>query len=330
MDHAAHAAPADGKKQKSHPQPPKRSGDVFVARSNDSGATFAPAVKVAVVPKLMLGMRRGPRIAVHGERLTVTVIAHELLAFTSSDGGKTWSEPVTINEVPTSAREGLHDLAGSSDGQLFVTWLDLRNGKTELWGASSKDSGRTWAKNEQVYKSPDKSICECCHPTALFDAEGNLAVMWRNSIEGARDMWLSTRPKGATKFGAARKLGEGTWQLTACPMDGGLIVALGGGNFGAVWQRAGEIFLSRTGGAEKSLGKGKQPVAVHASGGEALVVWQQGADLVSLRGLNGSPVKHASEARFPTLVALPGGKGTLLAHERGPAKGPTTVTVERL
>jgi hypothetical protein len=39
----------------------------------------------------------------------------------------------------------------------------------QLWGASSQDSGRTWAKNEQIFKSPDKSICACCHPTALFD-----------------------------------------------------------------------------------------------------------------------------------------------------------------
>jgi hypothetical protein len=305
-------------------------GDLFVARSDDGGATFAAAIKVASVPNLMLAMRRGPRIAAHGDRVTVTVVGQELLAFTSVDGGKTWSEPVTINNVPTSAREGLHDLAGSRDGQLFATWLDLRNGKMELWGASSKDGGRMWGKNEQVYRSPDKSICECCHPTALFDADGNLAVMWRNSIAGSRDMWLTTRPKGATQFTAARKLGEGTWKLNGCPMDGGHIVALGDGNFGAVWQRAGEIFISRAEGAEMSLGKGKQPVAVHASGGEAFVIWQQGTDLVLLRGLHGSePVKHASDARFATLVPLAGSTGAVLAYEQGPAKA-SSVVVERL
>jgi hypothetical protein len=310
---------------------PRPDAPVFVARSDDGGATFAPANKVASVANLMLGMRRGPRIAAHGNKVTVTVVAQELFAFASNDGGKTWSEPVTINTVPTSAREGLHDLAGASDGQLFVTWLDLRNGKMELWGASSKDGGRTWGKNEQVYRSPDKSICECCHPTALFDADGNLAVMWRNSVEGSRDMWMTTRAKGAAQFTTARKLGEGTWKLNGCPMDGGRIVALGGGNFGAVWQRAGEVFISRAGSAEMSLGKGTQPVAVHATGGEAFVIWQQGADLVSLRGLHGSePVKHASDARFPSLVALPDGKGALLACERVPAKGATTVTIERL
>lgn len=201
----------------------------------------------------------------------------------------------------------------------------------ELWGATSKDGGRTWAKNEQVYKSPDKSICECCHPSALFDADGNLAVMWRNSIEGARDMWMTTRLKGAAKFTVARKLGEGTWKINGCPMDGGEIVPMGNGNFGAVWQRNGEIFISRGESAEISLGSGKQPVAVHTDNGPPKVIWQQGADLVALHNLDGSePVRHASEARLATIVTLPGGKGAVLAYERAPAKGATAVVVERL
>src|SRR5688572_23251719 len=90
---------------------PRPDGEIFVARSPDGGATFAPATKVAIVPTLMLGNRRGPRIAVNGDRITITVIGNELLAFNSTDGGESWSEPVTINEVPTRAREGLHDLA---------------------------------------------------------------------------------------------------------------------------------------------------------------------------------------------------------------------------
>jgi hypothetical protein len=324
------AAHDHGAKKKGH-QPQGRSGEIFVARSDDGGKTFAPAVKVAALPKLMLGMRRGPRITAHGDRLTVTAIADELITFTSTDGGRTWAGAVTINEAASSAREGLHDLAGGPNGEVFVTWLDLRNGTMELWGAVSSDGGRTWGNNQQVYKSPGKSICECCHPSALFDADGNLAVMWRNSIEGSRDMWMTTRARGATAFSPARKLGEGTWKLNACPMDGGEILALGSGNFGAVWQRNGEVFLSRLDGAETSLGQGKQPVAVHTADAPPTVIWQQGTDLVALPNLHGStPTKHASDARFATIVALPRGQGLLLAYERGPAKGETTVVIDRL
>src|SRR5207244_1783591 len=142
-----------------------------VTHSDDNGRTFAEAQKVVSAPKLSLGMRRGPRIAAGKERVTVTFIADELVACESVDGGRTWSAPTTINEVPGAAREGLHDLALAPDGLLFVTWLDLRSGKTELWGASSRDSGKSWSANEPVYRSPDGAICQCCHPSALYDRE---------------------------------------------------------------------------------------------------------------------------------------------------------------
>lgn len=304
--------------------------DVAVARSDDSGNTFLPPSTVATLPQLMLGMRRGPRIVARGDTITVTVVAPELLAYRSTDAGRTWIGPVTVNDVAECTREGLHDLALSPNGELFATWLDLRNGKMELWGASSRDGGATWAKNQQVYKSPGVSICECCHPTALFDADGNLAVMWRNSIDGSRDMWMTTRAKGATQFAAAHKVGQGTWQLNACPMDGGRIVALGGGKFGAIFQRAGEVFYVSDTGAEISLGKGKQPIAM-LEDREPLLLWQDGSDLVSVKGSGHAPTKRATDARFAVVALMPGARGILLAYEQGSAKEKQPgIVVERL
>jgi hypothetical protein len=327
-DHAQHGAKHDGH----GPAAAKsRLGSIFVASSSDGGATFGPAEKVGPVPGLMLGMRRGPRLAAQGDRLTVTVIGEELFALTSADAGRTWSAPATINDVPKSAMEGLHDLAAAPDGKLFVTWLDLRNGQMELWGAESTDAGRTWGRNQRVYASPDKSICECCHPNALFDAQGNLAVMFRNSVGGARDMWMAVRSAGAREFAAAKKVGEGSWQLNACPMDGGKLVALGQGKFAAVWQRAGEVFFVPPGGAEIRLGKGKQPLA-WTQAGSPVVLWQDGNDLVSLRepGRGGAAVKLAADARFAVAVALPGQQGAVIAYERGaPGDKQPGVVIER-
>lgn len=305
-----------------------RGNEIFVARSADGGESFAPAVKAASATKLMLGMRRGPRIAVLGERATITYVGDELRAVHSTDGGKTWSEPVTVNDVPGCAREGLQDLAVGPDGRCFATWLDHRNAAMELWFAESSDGGATWSRNEQLYQSSDRTICECCHPTALFDTAGNLGVMWRNAIGGNRDMWVASRPAGAKKFSAAKKSGEGSWQLAACPMDGGRLVALGDGKFASVWQRAGVVYFAPPSGPEQQLGAGKQPVAIAAAGG-TWILWQQGTDLVSLQRPGGSePTKVASEARFPVLAALPNG-GAILAYEQGPTKEPRLV-IERL
>ena len=306
-----------------------RGPEVLLARSEDGGASFGPATRLAEVPKLMLGMRRGPRLIARGDAVTVTVIAHELLSFHSADGGRTWSAPVTLNTVPTSAREGLHDLTAGPDGQAFVTWLDLRNGRMEVWGASSPDTGRTWGPNRLVYRSPEHAICECCHPSAAFDADGNLAVMWRNSLGGARDLWLTVRPAGTADFTPARKLGQGTWNLKACPMDGGSLLPQGGGAFASVWQREGQVYFCPASGPEVRLGPGKQPLAATRSG-QTLVVWQQGADLVSSDGgREAAVVRHATDARHAVLLTLAGEQGTVLAYEQGPAKA-SRVVVERL
>ncbi len=194
-----------------------------------------------------------------------------------------------------------------------------------MWGAESTDAGKSWKANTLVYRSPDQSICECCHPTARFDDTGTLAVIWRNSIAGDRDTWLTTRPRGATGFGPAAKLGAGSWTLKGCPMDGGALLPLGRGRFASVWQRAGEVFFCPVEGPEINLGAGKQPVA-YLRDGQPIVVWQQGPDLVSRRLTDTTaPVSLARQARFPSIVSLPDNRGVVLAYEQGPAKTPHVV-----
>ncbi|MCX6952774.1 MAG: hypothetical protein NTV51_11500 [Verrucomicrobia bacterium] len=62
------------------------------------------------------------------------------------------------------------DLGGNRDEPAFEVYRVAR----VVWGAPASDGGRIRSRNEQAYRSSDKSICECCHPTALFDAEGTM------------------------------------------------------------------------------------------------------------------------------------------------------------
>lgn len=295
-----------------------RGKEILVARSDDRGTTFADPVQVAALPSLMLGKRRGPRVAAHGDRVTVTAMAGELFAFHSKDAGKTWAGPVRINDVPRAAREGLNGLTVAPDGRLFTTWLDLRGERTQLFGAESADGGATWSANQLVYRAPTgQTVCECCHPSAAFNTRGDLVVMWRNGIDGARDMWSAVRPAGQANFSPAAKLGTGTWPLKACPMDGGAVWEEADG-FATIWQRAGEVFVARPGQPERRLTSGLQPVAT-ATPSRTAAVWQQGADLWT-----GSPTSAAGarllkeKARFPVLVALPGRADLIVAYEHGP------------
>ncbi|WP_414662781.1 WD40/YVTN/BNR-like repeat-containing protein [Horticoccus sp. 23ND18S-11] len=294
-----------------------RGKDIGVAHSRDGGDTFDPVERVATLPALMVGRRRGPRIVAHGDRVTVTAMAGEFFAFHSKDAGKTWAGPALINDVRGSAREGLNGLAVAPDGRLFAVWLDHRGERTQLFAAESADGGASWSANTRVYQAPAGStVCECCHPSAHFNARGDLAVMWRNAIDGARDMWIAVRPAGSRAFDEATKLGTGTWQLKACPMDGGALFAPNDA-FATIWQRNGAVFTARRGEPEQTLGPGTQPVAL-VTGTRSVAVWQQGADLWSAP-LDGTRVSGllARQARFPSLIAVPGSHRILVAYERG-------------
>ena len=294
-----------------------RGAEIHVARSEDGGATFATPVRVASLPSLMLGRRRGPRIVAHGDHLTVTAMAADLHAFTSTDGGRTWKGPFRVNDTAGSAREGLNGLAAAPGGSVFAVWLDLRGERTQLFGSESADGGRTWSANRVIYRAPPgQTVCECCHPSASFNARGDLHVMWRNAVDGARDLWSAERAAATADFSPARKLGAGTWRLNACPMDGGAVFPTTAG-FGTIWQRAGRVIHAPPGGGERDLGPGIQPVAT-AVGGRTLALWQNGRGLwMEFLGMENSGRPFTAEGRFPSLLTLSDSRRAIAAYEQG-------------
>lgn len=281
---------------------------IYHVASADGGRTFSLATKVANLPKLALGMRRGPRIAVAGDTLVVSAIASEegsLFAWSSADGGKSWGRPVRINDAPNSAREGLHAMAGDGKGFVIAVWLDLRNKGMELWSATSRDSGKTWSANTRVYASPDGNICECCHPSVAITPGGDIAVMWRNWLAGSRDMYFAMSRDAGRTFSAAQKLGEGTWKLNGCPMDGGAVAFDDAGKPVTVWRREKTIFATSDGRAEKLLSNsGVQPVAFGDRAGPGFL-WHAGSQLM-LQRAGADPVRFASDAAFAAVATAPG------------------------
>ncbi len=298
----------------------QKSGAVFHTLSTDGARTFRAPVKVGALPKLALGMHRGPRVAVAGERVVVTAITHEagdLLAWTSTDRGVSWTGPATVNTAPKAAREGLHAMAWSGD-RMAVAWLDLRNGGTELWGALSKNGGATWEPDARIYQSPDGSICQCCAPSLAFGPKGELAAMWRNAIGGARDLYLSVSGDGGQTFGPAEKLGTGTWKLNACPMDGGglaFLPAEAGTPF-TFWRRDTTLYFGRPEAPGETLGEGRDPAIATTRRGIALA-WQSKAGLRIRPPGEMMPRVLDAEGSAASLAAAPDGSFAVIVWESG-------------
>ena len=296
---------------------------IYHTASADGGSFSAP-VKVGELDKLALRMRRGPRISATDKLIVITAISHAegyLHSWTSSDGGATWKEGAKLNDADKSAREGLHAMSGDGKGFVCATWLDLRSGGAEMWGASSQDGGTTWGANALIYKSPDGHICECCHPSVAVDAAGRVAVMWRNWLGGSRDLYLATSSDRGKTFGAAQKLGTGTWKLNGCPMDGGSIAINATGQPLAVWRREKTVFASDTPAVERRLSDAAiQPVVVVGKGG-ASFVWEQNGGLMLQRGIT-APARFAEKAQAASLSPMPG-RGVVAVWESSATTPPT-------
>ncbi len=291
---------------------------IYFSASNDRGATFSPPVVVSNSGRLSLGRHRGPRIAISAGAIVISAILGakgggadgDLVSWRSTDGGTSWSGPTPISDVAGSAREGLHAMAGAGE-VLFASWLDLRTKGTKLYGAVSRDGGASWSPNRLLYESPSGTVCECCHPSLAIDSRGRIALMFRNSIAGSRDLYFTESPDGK-RFSPARKLGDGTWPLQGCPMDGGAIAFSPDSQPVTVWRRDKQIFTSGTSGPERSIASGKDPVLAIGKTGPyfawtaspgVLVLWPGSTDPIHLSTNN--------SAGYPQLLPL--ADGTVLA-----------------
>ncbi len=296
---------------------------VFYCQSSDRGATFSSPIQLPGYEALAIGMRRGPRIVATENGLCLSLIGGpegkggngDLLAFTSSDGGKKWTDPVRVNEVARSAREGLHAMAPGPKGAVCCVWLDLRSKGTEIMSATSNDGGASWQANQVVYRSPDGSVCECCHPSVAYGPDGQLHVMWRNSLGGNRDMYVASSKDAGKTFSKASKLGSVTWELDACPMDGGWIAVSPNGAISTSWRRDKDIFLTSAKSPRGQLiGTGRQPWITATSKGE-FVIWtsSKGGELMLLSPGHNRPARLAAAADDPVIVTGPQRKGMVVA-----------------
>jgi hypothetical protein len=302
---------------------------IYFGISHDSGKTFSESIKVGGAAVVPLSRHRGPRIAFAGRAIVITAVAGntaaadahahglpsdgDLIAWRSLDGGKTWSKGVVINDVPGAPTEGLHALASDGKEMLFAAWLDHRGsapGK-KLYGSLSNDGGATWSRNVLIYESPDGSICDCCHPSLALDANGEILVMFRNWLGGNRDMYLARSRNGAS-FSKTEKLGEGTWKLNACPMDGGGLV-ISQGRIITAWRREHDIFLDAAGEKETRIGAGMD-VALASGANGVYAIWSAPSGLQAMIPGKTEPIGIAPKGSFPSVVALPGG-GALAAWE---------------
>ncbi|AEI49609.1 sialidase family protein [Runella slithyformis] len=277
---------------------------IYYSFSENKGQHFSPPILVDSLPGLHLGASRGPQIASSGASTVITAIDKQgnVYAYVHDRTTGKWQTKRRVNDVPEIAKEGFNALASDGKGTFFVLWLDLRDDKqNKLYGSVSHDGGLTWAKNTLIYRSPDATVCECCQPSVLMN-DRRVYIMFRNWINGSRDMYVTISEEDGTAFLPAVKMGEGTWKLNACPMDGGGMSVTKSGVLTTVWRREKQLFTSTMGVAEVFLAEGRN-ASIATTARHTFIAWQDQGQVWFRQSSQKLPVSLGT-GRFPRVLAL--------------------------
>ncbi len=275
----------------------------YYASSIDKGRTFSSPVLVDSLQGLHLGVSRGPQIASSLISTVITSIDKKGNLYANVLNHKTgkWENRITINDEPEIAKEGFNALTTDGKNTFFVIWLDLRKDKkNKIFGAISKDGGKTWSKNKLVYRSPDSTVCECCQPSVIMKGK-QIFVMFRNWIKGSRDMYVTASMDEGNTFQPTIKMGNGTWKLNACPMDGGGISLNESGKLISVWRRENQLFIAKLGESEQPLAEGRN-ASVATSNQNTFITWQNQGKIWLSSGQQ-EPISLGL-GRFPKVISL--------------------------
>ena len=269
---------------------------IMYSFSSDKGSSFSSPLLVAIVPELFSFATRGPQIAAsnHGIIITASTSNGNIYSFYKENGK--WKHGNRVNDIDTVAKEGLMALAADEENA-FAVWLDLGETKrNKIYGASSIDGGKTWSKNLMIYTSPDTVVCECCKPSVAMKGS-NIYVMFRNRLNGYRDLYLIQSSNDGASFGQAKKLGTGSWKLNACPMDGGALSINQQGEVKTVWRRQNKIFTAIPGMPEHEIGEGRGCVIetvnnnnVYAWANEGEIIFTKPGEQKKVLGKGSQPV----------------------------------------
>lgn len=264
-------------------------GIPYYVNSSDDGHTFSS--DVPVVDK----SSRRPGLVFSGEAMTVgksgaVYVATSTnnwkmklpgvvdgLAFASlAAASRTFAPLRSLNGQPS---EGF-SLAADESGNVAATWL-----ADKLYANFSRDGGRTFTPNAEINTSYDP--CNCCTTRAVYDADGSLAVLYREETDNKRDMYLVILKKDGQQL--RTRISSALWEINACPMTYFALSATKNGYI-AAWPTKGEIYFARIdkNGKVLSPGEVKTPgrsgmrtglVALEAPDGRTLIAWNHQGQL---------------------------------------------------
>jgi hypothetical protein len=110
----------------------------------------------------------------------------------SSDRGETWSEPLRLQtNTPHHTFANIPEIASDSMGNVVVAWVDYRNIRGNIYANVSKDSGRSWLKEDIRLSTMDHNANL---PRLAAAGDGRFYVTWIESHDDLfKDVYVKVK-----------------------------------------------------------------------------------------------------------------------------------------
>ena len=231
---------------------------VYVSHSDDLGESYSIPVVVNPVPEdAEHNGENRPKIIVDADsnifiswtKKTSPRFTGEIRFSRSTDRGKTFEAPRTINDDGLFAGHRFESLYLTESGHLYLTWIDKRDLEASIkrgedytgaaiYYAVSTDQGASFSENYRIANNS----CECCRIAIAPRGPENIAILWRQ-IFGVttRDHAIAVlTPEGKTQEMGRASYDE--WQIDACPHHGPTMIQSGlSGDYHMSWFTNGDL-----------------------------------------------------------------------------------------
>lgn len=209
-----------------------RERHVWLSHSPDQGRSFNPPVRVNALPEnIAADGENRPKVVVAGQRVYLSWTQSLDRPYTghvrfsrSLDGGKTFAEPITVNDNREIISHRFESLLVDAAGRIHLAWLDKRDAAAAraggqphvgaaLYHAVSEDGGQTFGANRRLAANS----CECCRVATALDKDGAPLVFWRHVFgRNVRDHAL-LKLDGRSEL---VRVSHDQWEVDACPHHG--------------------------------------------------------------------------------------------------------------
>ncbi|HEY5805478.1 MAG TPA: sialidase family protein [Lysobacter sp.] len=175
--------------------------------------------------------------------------AYDVALVRSGDDGRTWSQPLLVNDDGTPTEHGFVSLWPAARDRVGIAWLDGRNsGGGHGHGGHDGHGGGAMTLRAALFDASlkradeheiDTMTCDCCQTDVALGERGPLLVYRDRTPEEIRDIAITRLQDGA--WTPPHPVHADGWKMPACPVNGPAVAADGNAALVAWYTAAGDM-----------------------------------------------------------------------------------------